>query len=330
MKLLPARERARRSVRDVVSLRGWQRDDLGAMAAMINARVADEGSVTELVTETVLASVYDHLIGSDPERDIVVAVDDTGALAGYARVGCEELLDGTRNYVLAFEGHGEVARQMFRWAFDRAGVRAADDPHPNQRFDAWAADGTERQQVILDAGCFEAFGWSATMVRPHLDDVPALALPDGVATRPVEPAHLRAIWEADVEAFRDHGDEPERANDDDWQRFLDEAGLGAELWQIAWDRDGVAGQVRTRVTPGEAESLGRRRAWTENISTRRDRRGQGIASALIAASLRQLAELGFDEAALGVDLHNPTGALSVYERLGYHVVQRYTSYRYVP
>ena len=79
--------------------------------------------------------------------------------------------------------------------------------------------------------------------------------------------------------------------------------------------------------PGESAWRGRRRAWTENISTRRDRRGEGIASALIAASLRQLAEAGYDEAALGVDLDNPTGALGVYERLGYQVVQRYISYR---
>jgi len=71
---------------------------------------------------------------------------------------------------------------------------------------------------------------------------------------------------------------------------------------------------------------GRRRAWTEDISTRREWRGKGVASALIASSLRQLASLGFDEAVLGVDLDNPTGALGVYERLGYQVVLRVTEY----
>jgi ribosomal protein S18 acetylase RimI-like enzyme len=52
-----------------------------------------------------------------------------------------------------------------------------------------------------------------------------------------------------------------------------------------------------------------------------------VASALIASSLRQLASLAFDEAALGVDLDNPTGALGVYQRLGYQVVLRMTEYR---
>jgi ribosomal protein S18 acetylase RimI-like enzyme len=95
---------------------------------------------------------------------------------------------------------------------------------------------------------------------------------------------------------------------------------------VAWVGDTVVGQVRTRVNEGEAERRGRRRAWTEDISTRREWRGQGVASALIAASLRQLASLGFDEAALGVDLDNPTGALSVYERLGFQVALRVTEY----
>ena len=80
--------------------------------------------------------------------------------------------------------------------------------------------------------------------------------------------------------------------------------------------------MRTYVNDGEAERLGRRRAWTENISTRADRRKRGIASALIAASLRQLAERGFDEAALGADLDSPSRALDLYESLGYEVVLR--------
>lgn len=308
-----------------VELRGWRRTDLRAMAGLINARVDAEGGEDEHVTEDVLAAVYEHLVGCDPDRDITVAVDDQGAIVGYARVATEDLVDGSRTYALAFEGRDGVAAPMFAWARSHAEQLAATDAHPHRRMDAWAADGTERQRVIVASGDFAATSWSAIMVRPGLDAIPEVRLPDGVTIRPVEPDHLRPIWQADVEAFRDHNNEPERDNDAEWARFCHEASA-VGLWQIAWDADGVAGQVRTHVTPGEAERRGRRRAWTENISTRRDRRGQGIASALIAASLHQLAELGYEEAALGVDLHNPTGALGVYERLGYQVVQRVSSY----
>jgi mycothiol synthase len=311
---------------DVV-LRPWSRADLPAMAALINARVAADGGEDEPVTEAVITAIYEHLGPCDPERDIVVAIGPDREVCGYARVVRQDLADGVRNYVLAFEGAHDVGARMFGWAAARAVELAAADPHPRQQLDAGAADGTDRERVIVGAGGFVAYTWSAVMVRPTLADVPHLELPAGVAVRAVEPGDLRTIWEADVEAFRDHNHQLEHVGEDEWEQFLAEARAGTEWWQVAWDTTGVVGQVRTRVVPGEAERRGRRRAWTENISTRRDRRGQGVASALIANSLRQLAAAGFDEAALGVDLDNPTGALGVYERLGYQVVQRHTGYR---
>jgi len=312
---------------DQIVLRKWSPADLPAVAQLINARVTAEGDFDEPVTLATITAVYDHLGTCDPDRDIVVATDTDGGVRGYARTIRHDMADGTREYALAFEGGGQVGAQMFEWAAARATDLAAAEPHPDQHLDAGAADDTDRQRIIAASGGFVAYAWSATMVRPTLDDVPELTLPASVAVRPVDEGDLRAIWEADVEAFRDHNHELAEVGDDEWQRFLVEAEEGTEWWQIAWDADGVVGQVRTRVVPGEAERLGRRRAWTENISTRRDRRQQGIASALIAASLRQLAAAGFDEAALGVDLDNPTGALAVYERLGYQVVQRHTGYR---
>ena len=92
------------------------------------------------------------------------------------------------------------------------------------------------------------------------------------------------------------------------------------MWQVAWAGDEVVGQVRTYANDGDREMFGRRRAWTEYISTARAWRKQGIATALICASLRQLADLGYEEAALGVDTENPSGALGLYESLGYVVV----------
>jgi mycothiol synthase len=308
-------------------MRRWSRADLPAMVGLINARIEADGGEDEPATLAAITAVYEHLGMCDPERDIVVATGPGGDVRGYARVVRHDMADGVREYALAFEARPDVRPQMFDWAVARALEVAAAEPHPRQELDAGAAGGTDRQRIIAAAPGFCAYAWSAVMVRPTLADVPDLALPEGVAVHAVEPHELRAIWEADIEAFRDHNHQFADVGEDEWERFLVEAELGTDLWQVAWDDRGVVGQVRTRVVPGESERRGRRRAWTENISTRRDRRGEGVASALIAASLRQLAAAGFDEAALGVDLDNPTGALAVYERLGYQVVQRHTSYR---
>ena len=50
-------------------------------------------------------------------------------------------------------------------------------------------------------------------------------------------------------------------------------------------------------------------------------RGRGVATALIGRNLRLLAERGMTEAALLVDSQNPTGALALYERVGFRRVR---------
>ena len=44
-------------------------------------------------------------------------------------------------------------------------------------------------------------------------------------------------------------------------------------------------------------------------------------------SLRALRERGMTSAGLSVDTQNPTGALALYESVGFRPVRRYTSYR---
>lgn len=303
------------------------RDDYQGMVDLINARVAEEGE-GERATVASLAEVYDHLVRCDTATDMLMVDNPDGSLAAYGRVAWHDVSEGYRAYSIGFEAQASPAAleaDVIRWGVDRATAIASGHDHPDKRIGAWANDGTRRQVAVLAVGGFSPVSWSAYMVRPHLDDIPDRPLPDGSETRPVEDDHLRAIWEADNEAFRDHQGFVE-PTDEDWERFRDEAAQGTDLWRVAWAGDSVVGQVRTRVREGEAEALGRRRAWTEDISTRRDWRGRGVASALIASSLHQLAGLGFDEAALGVDLDNPTGALGVYERMGYQVVHRQTQY----
>jgi ribosomal protein S18 acetylase RimI-like enzyme len=85
--------------------------------------------------------------------------------------------------------------------------------------------------------------------------------------------------------------------------------------------------VRPFVNPDELERFGVQRGWCENISTRAPWRGRGVASALIARALRALRERGMTEAALGVDAQNETGALRLYQRMGFIEVARETEWR---
>jgi ribosomal protein S18 acetylase RimI-like enzyme len=71
----------------------------------------------------------------------------------------------------------------------------------------------------------------------------------------------------------------------------------------------------------------RKRGWTEEITTRRAYRRRGLASSLIVQSIRMFREMGFEETALGVDTENLSGALSLYESIGYQVSNSTTTYR---
>jgi mycothiol synthase len=69
-----------------------------------------------------------------------------------------------------------------------------------------------------------------------------------------------------------------------------------------------------------------KRGWCEFISTAKEWRGKGVASALICETLREFARRGLEESALGVHAENPTGALSLYEGLGFERVSGGTIY----
>ena len=77
----------------------------------------------------------------------------------------------------------------------------------------------------------------------------------------------------------------------------------------------------------ENEKMGVSRGWLDHVSVRRPWRRRGLASALIADSLRALRDRGLEQAALGVDSQNPTGALGVYETLGFSRFQTGISFR---
>jgi ribosomal protein S18 acetylase RimI-like enzyme len=164
------------------------------------------------------------------------------------------------------------------------------------------------------------------MVRPNLEVVPDLPLPPGLEVRPARPEHYRAIWEANQEAFRDHwGHVP--VTEEDYQRWMGDPTFNPGLWCVAWDGDQVAGMVLNLVNAAENKRYNRGRGYTEDICVRRPWRRQGLARALIARSLIVLRDQGMTEAALGVDAENWSGAMRLYQSMGYRIAQRWSLYR---
>ena len=210
------------------------------------------------------------------------------------------------------------------WPASRNGWRI-EDPDGEVLLRAHAEDSEIGHITLLEGRGFAPVRHFFLMRRATLDDIPEVPLPDGLAIRPVRPEDHRAIWDAEDEAFRDHWGAHVHT-EHEFQVTFGRSELDTDLWAVAWDGDSVAGVVQTWIWPTENETLGVKRGWLEKISVRRPWRQRGLGRALTAAALVKLRDAGMTEAMLGVDSQNPTGALGLYERLGFEVHQRSIAY----
>ncbi len=307
--------------------------DYPDMAAVIEASAGADG-IERVDTVEDIAFNYAHLTNSDPYRDMIF-VEIDGRVVGYARGWWQNEVGGPLTYgsvgflIPAWRRKG-IGRAMLRWMEARLREVAAEHPpeRPKQ-FETFSAMNIDGAIALFESEGYAPIRYTHTMVRPSLDDIPDFPMPDGLEVRPALPEHYRAIYDADVEAFRDHWGFSEPAPED-YQAFLEhKVYFQPELWQIAWDAatNEVAGQVKTFIYAAENEKYNRRRGYTEGISVRRPYRRRGLARALIARSLRVQRDLGMTESALAVDSESLTGAMRVYEDCGFRAVKRYATFR---
>jgi len=302
--------------------------DYPHFARIITAWAKGQGDV-RVETFQGIASGYENLERCDPARDLVVVEVDDRPVA-YSRVWWNQEANGPRLYEHAcfvdpgVGGRG-IGSALFAWNEARLREIAEDHDAPDKMFEVWANDRNTVAAAMFRGAGFEPITYEAEMVRRSVEHLPEHPLPDGVEIRPVRDEDIRAIW-ADAEAFRDHWGyvEPTEAS---YERFLAFPYMDTSLWKIAWDDEGVAGQVKSFIDTAQNKEHGLQRGWTEAISTSRRWRRRGLAKALIVESIRALAARGMTDVALGVHTENPNGAFALYSGLGYEVVATWTTYR---
>jgi len=207
-------------------------------------------------------------------------------------------------------------------------VEAATE-HPDGAtnwFDEFVADSQAWLRRILVEDGYQPVRYFNDMVRSDFTNIPNVELPQGIETRPVTPDQLHEIWRSEGEAFAEHWGEAV-LDESDYESWVKNPIWKTELWQVAWHGDKIVGSVLNYVDENENKRYGYKRGYTENISVQKAWRGQGIAKALLVKSIKMFRDMGFDHTALGVDSENETGALHLYEGVGYQVVRTVTMYR---
>jgi ribosomal protein S18 acetylase RimI-like enzyme len=306
--------------------------DFPGMARAFNASLHADGGERISTVES-LSKTYSNLLHSDTSKDLVL-IEADGELIGYKRVLWEVELDGTRLYThfgfLAPEWRGKgIGTALVRHSEARLREIASAHPDTGARlFSSWASGDSSTIQDVLKNEGYAPVRYGYDMVRPDLENIPVVPMPEGLETRPVRTEDLRLIWEAEVEAFRDHWGAIE-PDEGDFVRWQNDTPFQPEYWQVAWDvaTNEPAGMVRTFIDEDQNREFNRKRGYTENISVRRPYRRRSLARALMARSFQLQKDLGMTETALSVDAQNPNGALQLYENMGFRVTQTETSYR---
>lgn len=308
--------------------------DYPGMAATLNASgKADQ--IERADTAQDIADNYTHrLTHCDPARDMIFA-EIEGEMVGYSRgwwwdeSATGRIFEMVGFLVPAWRRKG-LGRAMLRWMENHLRDLAAE--HPPERptfFQVSVSQFQEGTAWMLEREGYRAIRYFYEMIRPALDDIPDVPLPEGLEVRPALPEHYRAIWASVDEASQDEwGYAP--PNEEDYQAWLgDKTFFQPHLWRIAWDAatEQVAGHVLTFIHHDENERFNRRRGHTEGIGVGRRWRRRGLARALLTRSLRAQREEGMSESALSADSESASGATGLYESCGFRVVRRDAIYR---
>ena len=297
-----------------------------------SSKIAD-GQDYDLLTLETLTHAYNTTRNHDLRKDVLVAEVD-GKMIGYSRVFWDRELEGPRVYwhvgfvLPEWRGKG-LGRAMIRWCEARA--REVDATQPDrEQVTALASTQTRDimdglENLLKDEG-YEPVRYEFHMETPDLDHIPDVPMPEGLEIRPPRTEQYRAIWDATYEAFRDHWGAGE-VDESDFQSFLKDPMLQPDMWVVAWDGDQVAGSILNFINHEYNQRTKREIGYTEDISVRRPWRKRGLARAMLARSMQIHKEHGMNQTALGVDTQNPSGALRLYESMGYQIVSKSTIYR---
>lgn len=177
------------------------------------------------------------------------------------------------------------------------------------------AKNTSANALFADHGYLPT-RWFHQMTRDLAADVPVSEIPDGVEIFGFADDRSADALFVRNEAFRDHW-APVDTTDESWAFHLASRAFRPQYSFIAYLQGEPVGLVLASEYQAYNEAKGIRDLYIPQIGTRRAGRKRGIASALVSMALAAAKADGFDTATLDVDADSPTGAVGLYQRLGF-------------
>lgn len=262
----------------------------------------------------------------DLGRDGIAVVDGDGALAGYAAVLASPTFRGA--YRIHLEGRVRtdargrgIGRALLDWQRARgAELHAERHPEAPAVLFLEAYETMPALARLADAAGFAPERWYRSMERP-LEELPEPGRVEGVRLVPFDRDRDDEVRRVYNVAFAEHHGTSER-DPASWQRlYTGTRSFRPDLSVLAIGDDGVVGFALASVFEADTVARGHREVHYGQIGVLPSARGRGLGSAMIATALREAAARGCATAALDVDSDNVTGALRLYEGLGFRTVR---------
>ena len=294
--------------------------DAPAVTELFNAIEIHAGGHPYMTTDEIRALT---LTVRDPQADSRLVFGPGGELAAMACVPTPPAggfrVDMFGGVAPGWRGRG-IGRDLLAWQLDRV-ARLHGEVAPERDWEAHFGTNAEDTDALR---VYRRFDLSAVrywfeMVAPTAA-APQAHVPDGLDVGEYRPELETALYDAHMEAFADHWGFQRRDLAAWLPLTVRSADFLAGLSRIATAAGEVAGYVLTYRSPEPG------RAYVGQVGVRRPWRSRGLAGAMLAEVLTACAGTGFEVVNLGVDADSPTGAVGVYERVGFSVESRGVTY----
>lgn len=171
--------------------------------------------------------------------------------------------------------------------------------------------------AFLQAQGFVAERYFYRMGRSLLEPIPLPQFPTGFSLRSVEEQDAVLWVEMFNQTFIDHWNfHPMTV--EQWHHYGTDPNYRPDHDLVAVSPEGrLAAFCYCHISPERNQRTGRNEGYVNLLGTRRGFRGQGLGRAMLLAGLHRLRQSGVETALLGVDADNPSGALQLYQSVGF-------------
>jgi mycothiol synthase len=316
---------------DNIIIRTYRPEDIPALVTLTN----ESDAYDKMERATTLAETEHDMATPNyyPETDCCMAWDN-GRLVGYAdifmRVGDAESTCYSWGLVHPEWRRRGLGLRLMDKIYRRAMERLGEIEHGLVHFQGGARSEETDRQALFEAFGMQPVRYFVNLARPLNGDLPALEIPTGYRLRPFERERdAEAVWQVENLAFRDHWGANDVPLDEFIHYQLELPHFRSELSLVAEEEatGQIVGLSMNEISPTWIKQTKRQEGYVHTLAVLRQARGKGLGTALLVQSLHVLHKEGMAGAHLNTDADNLTGAMRLYERLGFRVRKTFISYR---